>query len=145
MDAETRTQAEQRLADAAATLRLMDPRPPLRATLKQLRERQMDAFTRAVAHYEEQVLPRLAAEEPMAVWLEYVRFVGQLTANGRLTAIGDDGAATSFKPPLAPGTLVLFLPEDTTVPAFIAAQPQQPSAAQHASMQLLVEGKLSLG
>jgi hypothetical protein len=142
MDAETRAQAEQRLTEAAAGLRLMDPRPPLRARLKQLRERQPDAFTHAVAHYEQHVLPRLAEEDPVPVWLEYARYTGQLSANGRLITIGDDGAATTFKSPIAPGALVLFLPEDTTVSAFIAAQPIDPTPAQKASVELLIEGRL---
>jgi hypothetical protein len=146
MDAQTRALAETRLTDAAAALRLADPRPRLRERLKQLREERADSFNRAVEHYEQAVLPRLAAEEqePLSVWLEYARFIGQSTANGRLLAIGDDGAAAAFRPPVAPGVLFLFVPDDNAVPAFIAAQPLQPSPAQLATIDLLVGRRLAL-
>jgi hypothetical protein len=144
MDAETRVRAEARLAEAAAALQLADPRPPLRERLKMLRQKHPDAFSKAVEHYEQAVLPGLTADDPMPAWLDYARFLGQLTANGRLLAIGEDGVAAAFLPPLSPGALVLFIPDDTAVPAFVAAQPQRPSAAQQASMDLLVRGRLSL-
>jgi hypothetical protein len=145
MSTDVKARAEARLAAAAAALQLADPRGPLRARLKQLRETQPDSFARAVAHYEEQVLPALAdQDDALATWLEYVRQVGQLTSNGRLTTIDARGRAGPFKPPLQPGALVLFLPEDTAADALVAASPLEPSPAQAATIHLLVDRRLSL-
>jgi hypothetical protein len=144
MTTDVRSRAETRLTEAAAALHLADPRGPFRERLKQLRETDPEAFQRAVAHYEQDVLPGLAEGDVLAVWLEYGRFLGQLSGNGRLTAIDATGRSTVYRPPLAPGTLVLFLPEDTAVDALVAATPQQPSPAQQATIDLLVSRRLAL-
>lgn len=144
MDAETRAAAESRLTDAATAAGLADPRPPLRERLRLLRERQPDDFSRAVSHYEAEVLPRLAVEEPLPVWLDYARFLGQVTSNGRLTVIDDTGRAANYRAPLPPASLVLFLPEDMAVAPLVAAAPTEPSPAQQATLALLVERRLAL-
>jgi hypothetical protein len=129
---------------AAAALQLGDPRGPLRERLKQLRTTDPEAFGRAVSHYEQEVLPALAEGDAMAVWLDYARWLGQLTGNGRLTCIDATGRAAPCRAPLEHGALVLFLPEDTAAQAFVAAAPLQPSPAQDATLELLVNRKLSL-
>jgi hypothetical protein len=144
MDVISRAHAEARLEEAAAALRLADPRPALRERLRLLREAQPDAFRRAIDHYETTVLPALAGDDPLAAWLEYGRFIGQLTSNGRLTAIDSTGRAAPHRPPAAAGIVVLYLPEDTAVDALLLASPREPSAAQQAAIQLLVHRKLSL-
>jgi hypothetical protein len=147
MSTEVRTRAEARLTEAAAALQLADPRGPLRARLKQLREEQPETFGRAVAHYEEVVLPALAEGDDgdaIAVWLEYGRWIGQLSSNGRLAAIDGTGRAAACKPPLPPASLVLFLPEDHAAAAFVAVAPLEPTPAQQATVELLVNRKLAL-
>jgi hypothetical protein len=144
MSTDVKTRADARLAEAATALQLSDPRGPLRDRLKQLRESHPEVFARAVAHYEETVLPALAGGDAMEAWLEYGRWLGQLTANGRLTAIDRTGRASTCRAPLPPATLVLYLPEDTAVPAFVAAAPLDPTAAQAATVELLVNRKLAL-
>jgi hypothetical protein len=144
MSSDLRTHAEARLAAAAAALGLADPRNPYRERLKQLRQSQPEAFERAVAHYEQDVLPLLAGEAPLDAWVEYGRFLGQITSNGRLTAIDASGHASPFRPPLRPDLLVLFLPEDTAAEALVAAVPARPAAAQQATLDLLVHRKLAL-
>lgn len=144
MNSELRARAEARLADAAAALDLADPRTPFRERLKQLREGHPAAFDRAVSHYERTVLPLLAGDDPLGAWLEYGQFLGQLTSDGRLTAVDRAGAAAQFRPPLPAGTLVLFLPEDTSVAPLVTAAPREPSAAQQATLDLLVHRKLTL-
>jgi hypothetical protein len=144
MDADMRVRAETRLTEAVAALGLADPRPALRARLKQLREERPDAFADAVRHYEEEVLPRLAEEEPVPAWLDYARHLGQLTANGRLTTIDATGRAVVYRPPLQHAALLLFLPEDTAVTPLVALAPLAPSPAQSATIDLLVNRKLAL-
>jgi hypothetical protein len=144
MDADERAQAESRLEQEAAVLGLADPRPALRARLRELRDLDAAAFGRAVAHYEQVVVPALAGADPVAAWLDYGRFVGQLTSAGTLTAIDGAGRATGFAPPLAPATLVLFVPDDLAVAPLVAAAPLQPTPAQRATLDLLVHRRLTL-
>jgi hypothetical protein len=144
MDEETRTHAEARLREATAAAGLLDPRDRFRERLKQLRQSDPDGFRRAVQYYEQHVLPGLAGGDPLLTWLEYGSFLGQLTSNGRLTCIDETGRALPFTQPLQPRALVLFIPEDTAVDALVAAEPLQPSAAQQATLDLLVHRKLAL-
>lgn len=144
MDAELRARAEARLQEAAAGLGLADPRPPLRGRLRQLREADTEAFTRAIRHYEAEVLPQLAEGEAVGAWLEYGRFVGQLTAAGRLVAVDAAGRAVPCRPPLHRGSLVLFLPDDTAAAVLVVAAPLEGTPAQRATLTLLVEGGLEL-
>jgi hypothetical protein len=144
MDAQGRGRAEARLEEAAGALGLADPRGPLRERLRQLRESDPAAFERAVQHYEGTVLPALAGDDPIAAWLEYGRFLGQLRSNGRLTAIDSTGRATVYRPPLQPASLVLFMPEDTAVEPLVAAAPQDCTPAQQATLDLLVRRRLAL-
>jgi hypothetical protein len=144
MDAEHRARAESRLQHAAADLGLADPRSDMRERLRHLRQAQPDAFRRAIEHYEATVLPALAEGEPLEAWLDYGRFVGQLTANGRLTAVDTSGRAAAYRPPPVAGTLIMFVPEDTAVDALLVVRPQQPAPAQQASIDLLVHRRLAL-
>jgi hypothetical protein len=145
MDAERRSRAEARLQESAAALGLADPRPPLRERLRQLREGRPDAFRRAIEHYETEVLDALGSDaDPLRAWFEYGRFLGQLTANGRLTAIDATGRGTPWRPPPAAGAVILFLPDDTAVDALLVAAPAEPTRAQQAAIELLVNRRLTL-
>jgi hypothetical protein len=143
MDAERRGRAEARLQEAAQALGLADPRPALRDRLRHLREAAPDAFRRAIEHYETTVLPALAEQDAIAAWLEYGRFVGQLTSNGRLTAIDRSGSAGEYRPPAAADAVVLFLPEDNAVDALLVVAPAAPAPAQQATIDLLVNRRLA--
>jgi hypothetical protein len=143
MDPQLRSRAEARLASAAEALGLADPRPPYRDRLRELRQTHPDAFERAIAHYEQRVLPALAQDDPLPVWLEYGRFLGSLTGQGRLTHIDESGRASTW-PPGDPAALMLFVPDDTAAGALVLCQPASPSAAQQATLTLLVERKLSM-
>jgi hypothetical protein len=138
MDADSRRRAEARLQAAAAAAGLADPRPWLRERLLRLRGGQPDAFERAIRHYEQNVLPALAAADALAAWIEYAAFTARLSAVGQLTAIDATGRARSFVPPVEHGALVVFLPDDPAAAALVAAQPLQPSPAQAAALDLLV-------
>jgi hypothetical protein len=144
MEAETRKRAETRLADAAAEAGLVDPRPPFRERLRQLRETEPAAFERAIAHYEREVLPALAQGDALRSWCEYGRFLGGLTAEGELTVIDESGRAAEWSDAEPDSALVLFIPRDTSVPVLVAAQPSALSPAQSATLDLLVNRKLSL-
>jgi hypothetical protein len=144
MDPETRARAEARLADAAAALGLDDPRQPYRRRLRELRETRPEAFDTAIGHYEQHVLPSLAAGDPIEAWLEYGRFLAALSSAAELTVIDASGRARPHAPPLAAQSLALFMPADTAVPPLVAAVPARPSAAQKATLDLLVDRKLGV-
>jgi hypothetical protein len=144
MASDLRARAEARLIEAAEVLELGDPRPPLRERLKQLRETHPEAFASAVAHYENTVLPALAGADAVLAWVDYGRFVGELTAAGQLTRIDAHGRASAFQPPLTKGSLVLFIPQDGAADVLPAVAPRQPSAAQQAALELLVHRRLEL-
>lgn len=145
MDAQLRTTAETRLTEAAAAAGLADPRPAYRERLRQLREAHPAAFEQAITHYEQGVLPRIAGDDPLVAWAEYGRFLCELTSDGALTRIDATGRAAPWTPEGDAGDLVLFIPSDTSGDALIVAQPRNPSAAQSASLDLLVNRKLTLG
>jgi hypothetical protein len=145
MEPELRQLAETRLQAAAAELNMKDPRQPYRDRLRQLREQHTDAFTRAIDHYETQVLPSLAeVADPLAVWLDYGSFLAQLTSTGRAWRIDGAGRASSLEGSVHTGDLVMFVPDDTSSEVLVMAEPESPSAAQNATMDLLVRRKLSL-
>jgi len=143
MDAELRARAESRLAEAARSHGLADPRPPYRERLRLLKQTQPDAFDRAREHYEQRVLHDLAAHDPLPVWIEYGRFLASLSADGSTLSVDASGRATPWTGEALPG-LVLFVPEDTASEVLVLSQPAEPSPAQRATVDLLVERKLGL-
>jgi hypothetical protein len=142
MDVQLRERAEARLTAAAAELNLADPRPPYRERLRRLRETDPAAFERAVAHYEQTVLPALTTAEPLTTWLEYGKF---LTGGAvRTTVIDAAGRAGPVAAPVPSGSLVLLIPDEPSADVLIGAAPLQPSPAQQATLDLLVSRSLAL-
>ena len=144
MAPENRNAADARLDQAARERGYSDPRPDLRERLRQLKESSPADYRQARTHFEQVVLPALAAaEDPLAAWVDYARFVGGLSAAGRLLAIDPDGQARPDAPPAA-GRLMLYVPDDTAAAVLVAAAPASPTPAQQATLDLLVHRKLSL-
>jgi len=141
---EIRGRADARLDQAAAAATLADPRPPLRGRLRDLKDSHPDGFEQARTHYEQEVLAALAeSAEPLRVWVDYARFLSELTGPGRLVGVDATGLAFPYETP-GSGLLILFLPEDRASPVLVALAPAEPSPAQGATVDLLVNRKLSL-
>jgi len=139
-----RNLADNRLDQATAAAAFADPRPPLRERLRDLKDANPGAFERARTHYEQTVLPALAGEgDPLQVWVDYARFLGELASPGRLVGADGTGMASAYQLP-ATGQLILFVPEDSAAPVLIALAPAAPTPAQQATIDLLVNRKLSL-
>jgi hypothetical protein len=146
MDPQLRSRAEARLRNAAEQLGLSDPRPPYRERLRVLREQHPEAFSRAIAHYETDVLPALAeASDPLAVWTAYGGFLARLTEDGNAVRVDASGRSQPFRPPITRGELVLFLPDNAAADVLVMAMPETASPAQAATVDLLVKRKLALG
>lgn len=144
MDPKIRSRADARLEDALEQNALHDPRDFYRERLKYLRNRDPAAFEEALRYFEDVLLPRVAAEgtDPVAEWLEYGRRLAELGGPGRAVIIDASGRAHSLTSPAPSDRLILYLPDDSAEPALVLNLPRRLSAAQRATVDLLVEGKV---
>ncbi len=138
-----RAAADARLEQALAAAGADDPRPAWRERLKALRQADADAFARAVDYFDHTLVSAIAGgAEPLAQWVAYGRFLAELGGRGRAMAVDGSGRAHPYDDAGPPtGALVLFLPEDTRRPALTLLAPAAPTAAQQATVDLLVRGR----
>jgi hypothetical protein len=118
-----------------------DPRGILRNRLRSLRG--TAHFDRAVAHYRDVLVPGVSdgTLDPLEAWLEYARLVAGC-APGREVAIDADGREGADGGAVA--SLLLHIPEERGAPVTPLRAPAAPSAAQAATVALLVEGRTRL-
>lgn len=128
---------ERALADAGAR----DPRDFYRKLVRELKERDRDAYHRAVTYYEGTLLPAVVREDsdPLGEWVEYGRVLAALTVPGRTVQVDPSGRARDYARPVPPDALVLHLPEDGAGPALVIGIPPRLSPAQRATNRLLVQ------
>lgn len=145
VDPDAQKAADHALARAIRERGATDPREPCRALLKELRARDRSSYERAVAHYQDTLVPSIAhgQADPLAAWLDYARLLASLIAPGRAVQVDGNGNARDYLPPVPPDHLVLHLPDDPSTPALALALPAQPSPAQQATYDLLVAGRVS--
>jgi hypothetical protein len=141
-DERQKERAEERFLEALERTGGRDPREFYRERLRALRERDEAAFLRAREHYERRLLPAVAREDtdPLAEWLDYGRFLAELTAPGRTVEIDPTGRSHPYSPPVPADRLVLHLPTSAREPALLVGLPPTLSPAQRASFDLLVKG-----
>lgn len=145
MSAESRRSADERLASAMAEAGMADAREEYRDRMRILRRENPAAFREATEHYEGVVVPRLLqAVDPAGEWIAFGLTLATLSGPGRAVAVDGTGRSAEWRGGYAPGTLVLFLPEDRQAAAMILASPAAPTAAQSATIDLLVSKRLSL-
>ena len=145
MSADIKDRAEARLERAVAGGGFADPRPALRERLRELKENRGEAFDEARRHYQQEVVPALAGEgDALSAWIDYGVWLAARTAPGRVLAVDGQGSAVPYAAPPAPGTLVLHVPDDQAAGVLVLAAPAAPSAAQRATLDLLVSRKLAL-
>lgn len=137
-----RTRAEARLEAALQDADCADPRPLYRRALRYLRDRQPEAFQAALDYFEEELIPAVASEaDPLAAWLDYGRRLARALGDGRLVEMDSTGRARPVTDPAEARGLVLHLPDDATAPALALRCPRDPSKAQQATFELLVDGR----
>jgi hypothetical protein len=139
-DSDLAARAEQRLADALAG-GARDPRDFYRAQMAELKAKEPGAYRRAIAYFQEELIPAVAAEgsDPLGEWLEFGRVLAELKLPGRTMMIDPDGGARPYERPVAPDALVLHLPERGGAPALIVGLPAKLSPPQRANIDLLVK------
>src|SRR6187549_3632390 len=99
---------EQALRDSGAR----DPREFYRERLRELKERNPEAYREAVSYFETTLVATVAAgeAEPLQAWTEYGRRIAELTAPGRTVAIDSTGRSRPSYPPYSTDDLILHLP-----------------------------------
>lgn len=137
--------AEKRLLEALERDGARDPREFYRARLKELRDTSAVGYDRAVTYYSDTLLPGVASGDidPLGAWLEYGRVIVDATAPGRTIEVDARGRRSEYSPPTPRDRLVLHLP-DAGLRALVVGLPRELSAAQRATFDLLVNGKLKL-
>ncbi len=123
-----------------------DPRDHYRASLKQLRASDSDAYDELVVYFREQLLPSIVNEgiDPLMAWRAYGLEIARRTHGGRTVSIDATGVAVPFEPNAPLDQLILHLPEKNNIRALLVGLPLQMSDAQRAAHDWLVAGKHKL-
>jgi hypothetical protein len=138
MDDTAKRLADERTDQAIGSAPFEDFREAYRERLRWLKDSQPHGFTRALSHYNDILVPNIAAgSDPLVEWLEYGRLLGNLSGAGKVMRIDETGRAFPLDDRI--DGLVLHLPEDTNVPALALAVPRQLSDAQKATLGLLIK------
>ena len=132
--------ATERLEAACEERGLADPRPTYRKLLKRLASEDRDAYREAVRHFEEELVPSVAAgdEDAAAAWIRYgLRLVSRV-ADGEARAVDESGRAEDVEDPDDPpvGPLLLWLPSSGDR-ALVLARPDELTEPQQATVELL--------
>lgn len=144
MTDDPRARADARLEMAIRSGGVQDPRPLYRHILKLLRDRSRDGFDRCVRYFEEELLPAVAGDaDPLAAWLDYGRHLADAIGPGREVEVGPSGRAHAVEEGAAPRGLLLYLPDDDTVPALVLRYPDPSTRAQVATVELLARGRVT--
>lgn len=145
-DEAQRARADERFARALQEAGARDPRDFYRTRLRELKEKSPEGYRRALAYYEERLVPAVAQDDtdPLEEWTEYGRVLATLATPGRTVQIDAEGRARDYARPAPRDALVLHLPEHTGHPALVVGIPTELSPAQRASYALLVKRAESL-
>lgn len=146
MDESLQQSADLRFMEALEARGARDPREFYRESLRELKASDPDAYGKAVHHYRETLIPSIARgdAEPLLAWLEYGRLLAALTAEGRTILVDGAGRTSPWSPDTALDALVLHLPNDRKRRAVLVGLPAEPSPAQKATFDLLVQGRQKL-
>jgi hypothetical protein len=120
-----------------------DPREFYRKALRDIRRTNPSGYEKAVAHFQEVLVPSIASgeSEPLWAWREYGRLIAEVTASGRTVSIDETGQSHPFESDTPMDRLVLHLPDAKGGRAILVSLPPSPSMAQRATYDLLVAGK----
>ncbi|HEX8392632.1 MAG TPA: hypothetical protein VF665_09780 [Longimicrobium sp.] len=145
MSPDLRARADERFARALEQSGARDPRNFFRDWMRDLKARDAEAYRRALAYFNDVLIPTVADEEsdPVAEWLEYGRVLAELSTPGRAMQFDATGRATPYARPVPPDHMVLHVPEQATAPALVLGIPPKLSTHQRAAYDLLV--KQSMG
>lgn len=146
MDESTQAAADRRFQEALDRTGARDPRDYYRDRLKELRSSDPEAYRKAVAYYQDTLIPRVAGadSEPLAEWRAYGLEIARLTAPGRTVTVDPTGKARPFEEPCPDDAMILHVPDHKGPAALLVGLPPEPSAAQLAAYDWLVGGRRQL-
>ncbi len=135
-------EAEKKLEAALEAEGARDPREFYRERLRELKEADPDAYTRAVAYYRDTLLPSIAegGADALDAWTEYGRTLAEALAPGRTVRVDATGKAHPYERP-SRADLVLQIPGTKGGRAVLVSLPANLSSAQKATYDVLVAGK----
>ncbi len=141
-----REEADRRFEEARERAGARDPRDYYRTALRELKPVAPDSYEKAVKYFQEVLVPSIASgqTEPLHAWREYGRLIAELSVEGRTVAVDETGRSEPFSSDAPLDRLVLHLPNGKRGKALLVSLPPTLSAAQRASVDLLVKGKHQL-
>ncbi|MEZ4415672.1 MAG: hypothetical protein R3E10_07950 [Gemmatimonadota bacterium] len=146
MSSDLQSAHDDRFQEALEASGARDPREFYRERLRELKQSDPAAYQQAVSYYQDELVPKIARGEvePLSAWLEYGRRLCAWTAPGETVEVDASGQRHPHRPPTPSDRLVLHLPDDKGTRALLVGLPQELSAAQRATFDLLVQGRLKL-
>lgn len=135
--------ADARFEAALAATGARDPRDYYRSRMRELRESNPQGYADAVAYYQSTLVTSIAEQDadPLEAWQTFGLRIAQLTAAGRAVAVDPTGRSRPFEAPGSADDLILHLPDARNQRALLVGLPPEPSAAQMATFNWLVQGR----
>ena len=143
MDQEIHDRADQIFEDALGKTGAKDPREFYRKRLRDMKAENPDAYTEAVAYYQNELVPSIAeaGDDPLMAWQQFGCRMAELTVTGTPIEIDTTGRRRPYAPPTPADRMVLHIPQGSKGRALIIGLPPELSAAQLATYDLLVAGR----
>jgi hypothetical protein len=146
MDPDLQQEADRRFAAHLEATGARDPRDFYRDLLKRLKARDEAAYRKAVERFRDEVVGPIARDDrdPLEAWVSYGLALARELHPGRTVVLDRAGRSIPFEPPPDPDAMILQLPDEKRERAVPVSLPPDPSPAQRAVLDLLVEGKVKL-
>jgi hypothetical protein len=143
MDQELHDRADQIFEDALGKTGAKDPREFYRKRLREMKAENPDAYTEAVAYYQNELVPSIAeaGDDPLMAWQQFGCRMAELIVTGTPIEIDTTGRRRPYAPPTPADRMVLHIPQGSKGRALIIGLPPELSAAQLATYDLLVAGR----
>ncbi len=112
--------------------------------LRELKQANPEGYAKAVVYYRDTLIPSVASgdAEPLEAWTEYGRRLAESLAPGRTVAVDGTGRAHPYEAPAPRDRLLLHIPDGKGGRALLVGLPAELTAAQRATYDVLVAGKL---
>ena len=140
MESSQASETARRLTDEALQeAGLEDPRPAYRRLMVHLKGTDAEAFEEAARRFNETLVPDVAdgSVPPLEAWFAYATWLCGRIRPGRVMAIDGSGRATDDAQTLAPGAVLLHMPDEASAPVIVLATPSAPTPSQQATVELL--------
>lgn len=143
MEQELHDRADHIFAEALGQAGAKDPREFYRTRLREMKADKPEAYRKAVAYYENDLVPSIAeaGDDPLMAWQRFGCRMAELTVAGTPIEIDTTGRRLPYAPPTPPDRMVLHIPRGSSGRALLVGLPPELSAAQLATYNLLVGGR----